>query len=224
MNLKKNDPGLADNLKSLKRDIFTNLNCHAIAMITKFDPATQLCAAKMNYKRTIWTLTSNPLAPDTYQYTPKYVEYPLIVSAPLVVVGGGNVNLTMPVQAGDQALVFFNDRSLDDWYRNGAVNNLSDLRTHSFSDALVLVGLHSKLNPIQNYDTVRGGITDGDAFLGVNPTTSKIAIENNAQNLKTMLDTWFAQFKVFVVQFGGGGTTISGQTDVLIAAINALLE
>lgn len=91
----------------------------------------------------------------------------------------------MPIAQGDECLVLFNDRALDTWFQSGVNAPLPSSRLHSFSDAIVLVGLRSQIRSIQNYDTQRVVLRNGAAKVAIG---DKIEI-SNGQNLKNALDT-----------------------------------
>lgn len=148
-NLIPNEPTMKDLLDLHGKDLLLKLNTHHIATIKSFDPLKQTASATVNYKKTYF----QPNA-ATGEYTPVLVDYPIIIDAPVVVLGGGNGALTFPIEEGDECLALFNDRDIDNWFQGGGnTAAVATPRLHSFSDALLLVGVRSLANVIPNYST-----------------------------------------------------------------------
>lgn len=191
------DPTLSDVLLNFQKQIFLSFNCHAIATIQNFYDGTTTIPntgpkvdATVNYSRSYFVRNT------TGDYVQQDVPYPILLSIPLIVMGGGNACLTFPVAKGDQCLVLFNDRDIDNWVRGGTSGPVSSPRLHSFSDGIALVGPHQF--PITDYDNTRvvlRGSLDGTTMVGVSQT--KIKIANTAEgtlgtilgNLMTAIET-----------------------------------
>lgn len=180
-NRKNDDHSLTDLLDMFKRDIFLNLNCHAIAKINTFDPVKQTVTASISYKKTYFT--SNPAVKGTY--IPTNVDYPLLLDVPIIVLGGGGSTLTFPIQPGTQCLVLFNDRDIDNWFASGGqVLPNNSLRLHSLSDGIALIGLNPI--PLENYDMTRAILKYKlGAEVGVGPVQVRIA--NQLTTLNTVI-------------------------------------
>jgi hypothetical protein len=58
--------------------------------------------------------------------------------------GGGGHILTFPVAGGDDCMLVFAERSIDNWYQHGGVQQPSDWRMHDITDAFALVGVRSQ--------------------------------------------------------------------------------
>jgi hypothetical protein len=142
-----NEPELADVLNYHRKGIFLDLNCHHVGTVADFDPTRQVAKVTINYKRTYFY----PNALGVVQ--PVLKDYPLIIDAPVIFLGGGGFSLTFPVEPGDECLVLFNDRDIDTWFAGSSSSPNPTGRLHSFSDAIVLVGLRSLPNVILNPDT-----------------------------------------------------------------------
>jgi hypothetical protein len=99
---------------------------------------------------------------------------------------GGGGNLTFPIEAGDTCLIFFNDVNMDTWIASGNAGAPPlDARLHSFSDAIVLVGLRAFPQALANYFTTGVRLH----FEGTKiELTNKIKLANDATDLKTLLD------------------------------------
>lgn len=168
-------PTLTDALNLLRRDIMLNLACHHIGTIQSFNQAKQTCTATINYPKTIFTLNDNGPVPV---YVPTLQIYNVLVDCPVISLGGGKGALTMPIQQGDECLLLFNDRDLDNWFQGGTGAALATGRTHSFSDAIALVGLRSMGNVLTNFDTSRAILRGGAGVVGVNTSNNKVLISN----------------------------------------------
>lgn len=172
------DPSLKDLLDQYKKQIFLSFNCHALATIQSFDPGDDRNAptvtATINYKQTFYNINVQG------QYVPQLVDYPPITDMPVIILGGGPGTLTMPIAQGDECMVLFNDVDMDNWFQSGLPGGVATNRMHSFSDGIALIGVHSNLHPITNYDPVRAILRAGTAVLGPNPSNSKILLANVA--------------------------------------------
>jgi hypothetical protein len=163
------DPTLSDLMNLFKKDIFLSLNCHHLATIQSFNAAAQTVTATINYTKTFFILDQT-----TGLNVPTQVNYPLLQDVPAIILGGGNANLTFPIAQGDQCVVLFNDRSIDNWFQSGQVGPVATSRYHSFADGLALVGLRSLQNPIANYDATRAVLRNGATGVGVSATQIKL--------------------------------------------------
>ena len=65
-----------------------------------------------------------------------------------------NLSLTFPVSEGDQCLLIFSQRSIDNWHKLGGIQDpVEDKypRAHSLSDAIAILGLIPKSEAIKNF-------------------------------------------------------------------------
>lgn len=176
---------LRDLLDLVKKELLLTLNCHAMAQIQSFDAETQTVTATILYKQAY-----EQRDPRTGKYSTVLVDYPLLIDAPAVVLGGGGGALTFPIQPGDECVILFNDRDIDNWFSgapNGAVN--SD-RLHSMADGIALVGVRSLEKTLDDYDTERAALTfrTEGVVQGKIGVSSKILIKNATVDFKTQLD------------------------------------
>lgn len=139
-----NPAKLVDLLFNQKREIETGMNCVNIGIIQEFNSTEQTVHIKLALKK----ITN--IEPDG---TRIYAEHPLLLRCPVVVLYGGVGYMTMPITAGDECLVVFNDREIDNWFTDGGVVAPTSLRTHDFSDAFAIVGIRSLQNSIAAYLT-----------------------------------------------------------------------
>lgn len=187
------DPSLKDLLDLLKKDILLNFNAHHVGTIDSFDADNQTVTATINYPKTYFKLDA-----PTGLYGPVQVTYPLLVDCPAIVLGGGTAALTFPITKGDECLVLFNDRDLDNWFSGGTGAAVATPRLHSFSDGIVLVGLRSMANTIDDYDTTRAVLRNGNAMVGVG--TEHVKIANEMTTLKTLLNSLITDLNTLITQ------------------------
>lgn len=219
LNSVPNDPTLSDLLDLLKKEIMLGLNCHHVGTVQSFDPSTMTVTASINYTKTFFQLN-----PTSGKYVPVQVNYAPVLKAPIVSLGGGPVNLTMPIAKGDECLLMFNDRDMDNWFSAGTTTQpVATSRLHSFTDAFCLVGVKSIPNVLKAYDTVRALITNGNAAVGINPTNNKVTIKNTSiGTLNTVLGNILTQVQTIATQCAAitvaGVTSGSGASGVPINA------
>ncbi len=167
------DPSLKDVLDFLRQNIFLSLCCHHVGTVQAFDEDRQTATVTINYKKTYYRLN-----PATGLYGAILVSYPILIDCPVICLGGGTAALTFPIRQGDECLVLFNDRDLDNWFNGTTGAAVATPRLHSFADAIILVGLRSLGKVLTGYDSERAVLRNGTAMVGVSPTQVKVANEN----------------------------------------------
>ena len=172
------EPSLIDLLNRFKKQIFKDLNAHHVGIIQSFDPAKQTCQVSLAYKQTYFKNEKGANIPYD-------VDYPLLLDVPVIVMGGGTSSLTFPIQKGDECLVCFNDRDIDNWFVSGQVTSNASARTHAFSDGIAIVGLRNTSRVLTNYDTTRAVLQNGTTMVGV--SSSKVIVANNSTTLMTAI-------------------------------------
>ncbi len=195
-----NDPELADLLQLAKKLTLLELNCHHIATIQSFDTAAQTAKATVNYKRTYFE--PDPLSGE---YMPKQVDYAILVDCPVIFLGGGNAALTFPVAAGDECLVFFNDRDIDNWFSGSSSSSLATPRLHSYADAILLVGIRSLARVLPEFSSTDIELFNGTTKLSIAPSGDlTLSVPIGTFTFKANADV---EFDTGTVQglFGNGG-------------------
>jgi hypothetical protein len=149
-------------------------NSHAIGTLQSFNQADQTATVTLAYQQVY-----NVYNPSTQAYAPKLVPYPTIVSAPVHINGGGDGFLTFPFTKGDECLVEFNDRDIDNWFAGGAGGAPATPRLHAFSDALIIVGFRSLANVLAAYDTANAVLRNraGTVAVGLQLATALALIQ-----------------------------------------------
>jgi hypothetical protein len=164
-NIPSAQPQLFDVLLRNKRETALEINCVKIGKIESYDNLTNTAKITISSLRRL----ANG---DT-------CEYPQLEDCPVFILQGGGSYLSMPIDAGDNCLVLFNDRCIDDWYIAGQVTAPDDTRTHAIADGIAIVGINPLTDAIQHSSSV--------AVL--NGGTNKVAIKNATTDLKTLLNS-----------------------------------
>ena len=137
-----NAPDDIDLLKSLKKEIFAEMNCVNVGIIEAFDPATQTATIQIALK------SIQDVEADG---TRIIKERPLLLECPVMVLSGGASHLTMPIVKGDSCIVLFNDREIDNWFTSGGQQTPTSYRKHDIADGLAIVGIRNIQNAIDDY-------------------------------------------------------------------------
>lgn len=211
-------------LDEVARGIMLRLNAHAIGQIVSFDPVKQKAQVRVVYVKTFARIDSKGERSITHK------EYPILSDAPVIFMGGGTANLTMPVSPGDTCVLLFNDRDIDNFITSGQITPVNSNRLHDLNDAMVLVGVRPFTNPIQNFDTARAVLRNKNAQVGVGQ--DKIKLANQITNLHAILSDLISALKTtpLIASTGAVGTpsplnpAIASLLDDVQDNIDALLE
>ncbi len=224
-----NEVELKDLLQLHRKQTLQGLNCHHVATIEEFDADTQLATVKLVYKKTIF----QPNA-ATGGYDPVLVDYPPIVDCPTIILGGGPAALTFPIAQGDECLVLFNDRDIDNWYSGAANGPVATPRLHAFADAIVLVGLRSLANTLTDYDTERAVFRFGNARVTVGETEATVEFGDEGDPARVEVSDGQVSLTVGTNSFTiteddttfniGGATIVATDSDVKITIGTTVLE
>lgn len=196
-----------DVLNALKRDVMLNMNCVQIGIIESFDSAKQTATIRMAIKQVA------SIAPDG---TKTLRERPLVFQCPVMILYGGNSYITFPIAPGDNCIVLFNDRQIDEWLLNGGVQVPTTGRAHDFSDAIAIVGLRSFQNSIANY--LANGIRlafSADSKIELTEdlieSTAELFIHNGSMRITENLE-------IVGDMYGQGGNAINLTSDLVQSA------
>ena len=138
----------------MKTEIFAGFTCHQVGKIESINPAGPVATVSLLIQRVVFNLEQGIGA--GLQLTPTIVDYPVLVDVPVFVLSGGGAVITCPVESGDDCLVLFNDRDIDNWFATGAPAQPLTARMHHLSDGLALVGWRSEAQPDHDLADGRG--------------------------------------------------------------------
>lgn len=170
----KSEPTLQTVIDLLRENIFSSLNCHAIGVIKSFDASTQRAYVEVAYSRKV----------ENKADAQERIDYPALVDVPVICLGGGQGSIRFPISEGDNCILLFNDRDIDNFLESDSFNQLASDRKHSFSDAIALVGIRNKANKLTDYTSDRTELVHDSAKISMK---QKIRIKNASSDLHTVL-------------------------------------
>lgn len=181
-------PTFYEALQMLKRDIFISLNAVKIGQISSFNPAKKTAEIQVLFKgvKADGTVFSNPQLVDCPVFTPQ---------------GGGGF-LEMPIAAGDQCIVLFSDRNLDNWFMSGNASDPADSRCHDLSDGIALVGVNSLTSALEAYSSNEAKFGYQAAVFGLKG--GKLTLRNTTSDLLTIILAFIDVLKTLSTTGGGG--------------------
>ena len=100
---------------------------------------------EVNYSR--YTVSAQPAIQGIIEGAdgvPQYQNLPLLINVPICFPCGGNFNVTLPVQAGDECLIIFASRCIDAYWTSGGVQKPQEIRMHDLSDGLCILAPYSQ--------------------------------------------------------------------------------
>jgi len=158
--------------------------------------------------------------------TQTYVNMPILVDVPVIFPNAGTFVLTFPVQQGDEVLIIFADRCIDNWWNKGGINpqvtnqGVGELRFHDLSDGFAIVGPFSKPNVPTGISTstVQLRTKDGTTYLEIDGSNNcnihaNVNITGNLVVSGTTTGTGDGQFSgIHVAHHKHTGVTTGGGT------------
>jgi hypothetical protein len=180
----ESEPTLTDLILEAKQDVKYSINCVQIGTIEAYNRATNMATVSVNFKRKLADGTN--------------ADYPVLADCPVFITSGGSTCLTFPIIKGDQCIILFNDRNIDNWYLKGEIKEPATSRCHDIADGIVLVGIRNLVTAASsNVPPSNSACLDG--------VIKKVAIKNDAIDLKTLIDSLFTILNNFVTT--GSATT-----------------
>ncbi|TXG97756.1 MAG: hypothetical protein E6R08_06450 [Nevskiaceae bacterium] len=140
-------------VKTALKDVHTFLP----GIVHSFDPGTQTAQVQPTIKRV---------------FTEKGpVNLPLCVDVPVYFFKTGPFAVTGPVTAGDECLLGFFERAIDNWFASGGIQEPSEYRLHDLSDGFAIVGISSLAKLIEGFNATDYEIRllDGSAKVQMKP-------------------------------------------------------
>jgi hypothetical protein len=95
------------------------------------------------------------------------VELPIMIKVPVMFPRGGDYIITFPVTQGDECLIIFSCRCIDEWWRQGGIQRQTSLRVHDLHDGFVIVGVFSQPTVFASIkpDTLQIRNKNGDSYI-----------------------------------------------------------
>lgn len=194
------NPGLPDLLALLKADTLKAINCIKPARVLSFDGEKKTVKAQILFKR------QTP-AGDV-------VSYPVVADCPVVTLQGGDYAVQLPIEAGDQCLLFCADRNIDAWFKQGTEQIPPDNRLHDISDGFALVGINYQGSSLESYPYRARMFKKNGASIEIEDQI--VAIKNQTTTLLTLMNGLIDVIAASTLNVPGA--TLSPAT---IAALNA---
>lgn len=186
-------PELRTVLDQVKRQTMLAINCVQIGTIQSYNAVLNTAKVKINFKMKMGNGET--------------VEYPLLDDCPVFTLSGGGSFVSCPIADGDNCIVLFNDRNIDNWYLTGETTFPANKRAHSIADGIVLVGINPindpKVTPINS--------------LCVNGGPNKVSIKNDDEDLKTLLASLNTTIKSTIDTIKDMNTEINALIDAIKA-------
>lgn len=204
MQKKPFEPDLKDILDLVKRDIMLSLNCHHLGKIEQFNKENQTARVRIVYGKKV------SVRNEAGEYIDQIKDYPLLLDCPVFFLRGGSMGIKIPPKEGDDCLLLFNDRDIDNWFEGATSGELNTSRTHSMTDALCVVGFSSKLSRLSDIEDDILELFNKNAKIQL--TEEKIKLFNQIESLNDIIQdlvTELANMQIAVtgVQNGSGATT-----------------
>lgn len=151
------EPDIAEFISRRMRDIAARLNCMLVGTIVSFDATNQTALISVNFQKVVKSVLPVNNVSESANLT---IDYPKLISVPVIFLQGGDSYLTFPISAGDSCLVFFCDRDMDIWFSTGQIAPPNSERLHSINDAVALVGIRNLQKSLPNYNTKIASLVD----------------------------------------------------------------
>ena len=133
----------------------STLNTAIVGKIVSFDAATITAEIQLG--------VSYKMADGTFEQVTNLLEVPIMV------LQAGGFSMTFPVKAGDECLVIFQQRDISTWIESGGPIQSVSNRQLDMSDAVAIVGIQSRDNRVQAYDTESFVIRSENATVFITP-------------------------------------------------------
>jgi len=152
------------------------------------DLHTCLPGKVLAYYSSDYTVDVQPMLKKRYASDDQVIEVRPINKVPLVFPSMGSAHVRLPVAKGDEVLLVFSERSIDDWYESGSVEETQSKRHHDMTDAFAIPGGRSKVNKISSKGADTSlEICNGSAWIEIT-AAGKIILKNSAVELLDIID------------------------------------
>lgn len=108
-----------------------------------------------------------------------WVSIPVIPHVPVVFPRGGGYTLRFPVVNGDECLLVFASRNIDNWWAQGGKQPAFDTRMHHLSDCFAYIGpvsLPNAGNIGWSSTVARWGADDGSAYIEIDKAAGTLKL------------------------------------------------
>lgn len=153
----------------------------------------------------------------------KVVDLPLLVEVPVLYPFSSKLSMSWPLVKDDPVIVFFSQRSIENWRKSGGLVKPGDRRHHHLSDAFCMpAGAHVGAQTVDSAKFVleyEGGKIeiDGSGNVNVNGSTDNAVA---FQDLKTAFDNFIIEFNAHVHTSAAPGSSTTMPTVPSVASID----
>lgn len=134
------------------------------------------------------------------------VDMPLLVDVPVQFMSGGDFIVTVPIAAGDEVLIVFAQRCIDNWWALGGAQEPAERREHDLSDAFAIPCVFSQPRVVPNIQTDGIELRDKARTTYIKLSASGIEIKGDITHEGNVIQTG---------DITSSGT-ITGDTDVVV--------
>ena len=161
-----------ENLLSGIRGQIARVHTSLPGKVVSYDSATQTCTVTcaVDFKY------AHPDSGEPVSYSP-----PAIANVPVAFPGAGDWSMTWPLTAGDDVLLVFAERGLDEWKSHGGGGHQpTDVRRFDLSDAVAIPGLRSPAGaiPAEGFADDALVIRGAEIRLGSSSATEFVALKS----------------------------------------------
>lgn len=147
-------PDFSDVIRAIVDSMLLDLNVCMPAKVVKYDSEKQYADVQIQlYQKINETLVTYPVIPGVPVIHPR--------------ANGGATFIHLPIQAGDDVLLVFSQRSLDSWKTAGGLSDPNDPRKHHITDAFAIPGGSSMADAFKVLDPTAIEITNEDSTIQV---------------------------------------------------------
>lgn len=198
--------------------VMARLNCHNIGRIISFNSQTQ---------------TADIQLMQIKQFNNQMITPTLLTDVPLIIYGAGGGHITLPDPTGSICLLLFMDRNIDKFLETGESYTPDTTRMHDFTDCIALTTFKTLANPLSEYDEKAVTIMNEEIIEGIKQksfikvyseqiliqntlgsqisVTDKVSIQNNSQNLASLMQSFLTACESITTVNGGALTPASQQ-------------
>ena len=192
------DPTIVEAVTAAIRGEIAQMRTAIAGVVQNFNAATQRCSVQAGVQITLLDGTT--------------VSDPLFVDVPVCYPGAGGYGLAFPLAPGDEVLLVFAERSIDEWLARGGYNRVAyDPRRFSAQDAIASPGLRSAPNAIPAAsipaDAVTLSAADGSVRVeiraggGVTITASEVRLGDDSATFLALASLVDARVSAIVSAF-----------------------
>jgi hypothetical protein len=183
---------------------------------------TCLPAEIVTYDYTVQKATVQPLLRKRYR-DGTVQALPEITNVPVIFPRSSSFSMHYPLNQGDNVMILFSERSIDQWLTSGGEITPLDSRKFDLSDAIAIPGLYPFSSPSPAEDNTSYTIEIGSAKFKMDPTGT-FCMHGVADELLDLISQIVGQLIVFNGANGGGPVVLNPAYLVTLNALQAKIN